>query len=57
MYEISGGVDADFFTIDRNTGALGFVSLPDFENPKDANRDNKYEVAIKVINLSDYRKK
>ena len=53
LYEISGGVDADFFTIDRNTGALGFVSLPDFENPKDANRDNRYEVTIKVVNLSD----
>jgi len=53
LYEISGGVDADFFTINRNTGALSFVSIPDFENPKDANRDNRYEVTVKVINLSD----
>ena len=53
LYEISGGADQSFFTIDRNTGALGFVSSPDFENPKDANRDNSYEVTVKVVNLSD----
>ena len=53
LYEISGGEDAQFFTIDRNTGAISFVSVPDYENPKDANRDNRYEVTVKVINLSD----
>jgi hypothetical protein len=53
MYEISGGVDAEFFTINDNTGALSFISAPDFENPQDQNQDNRYEVTVKIISLTD----
>ncbi len=52
-YEISGGADAEFFTINPNTGALNFIEAPDYENPLDANRDNIYEVDVKAINLID----
>ena len=34
------------FTIDGSSGAIKFVSVPDFENPADANTDNVYNVQI-----------
>src|SRR5437867_4476807 len=37
-YAISGGADAAKFTINATTGALSFVSAPDFENPTDTDR-------------------
>lgn len=53
FYEISGGDDADFFSIDKNSGALSFQIIPDFEDPQDANKDNLYEVIIKITSLVD----
>jgi hypothetical protein len=53
VYEISGGADAALFTIDPNTGTLNFKTAPDFENPTDANKDNVYEVKIKISNATD----
>ncbi|AFZ51212.1 cadherin domain-containing protein [Dactylococcopsis salina] len=45
-YSISGGADADQFTIDSESGELSFNTLPDFESPTDANEDNIYEVSL-----------
>lgn len=45
-WSITGGVDANAFTIDQNTGELRFVSNPDFEAPLDLNADNVYEVEV-----------
>jgi hypothetical protein len=53
IYEISGGADAALFTIDPTTGTLNFKVAPDFENPTDANKDNTYEVTIRIINATD----
>ena len=53
IYEISGGADAEFFTINNNSGALSFISAPDFENPQDQNQDNLYELIVKIISLTD----
>ncbi len=39
------GVDAARFSIGES-GELSFDSSPDFENPRDANRDNVYEVMV-----------
>ncbi|WP_316860904.1 DUF4347 domain-containing protein [uncultured Cohaesibacter sp.] len=47
-YSITGGADADLFTIDSETGALTFVSSPDYENPTDSDGDNVYEVIVQV---------
>ncbi|NML24397.1 cadherin domain-containing protein [Zoogloea dura] len=47
-YAISGGADAALFQIDANTGALSFVSAPDFETPTDAGGDNVYNVTVRV---------
>jgi len=48
IFSIIGGIDASSLTIDSNTGELSFNSLPDFENPADANNDNVYDAIIAV---------
>jgi len=45
-YSISGGADAAFFAIDSATGALSFVTAPNYEVAGDANGDNVYEVIV-----------
>lgn len=45
-FSISGGADSARFAIVAATGALSFVSPPDFENPADANADNIYEATL-----------
>src|SRR5439155_954985 len=47
-YTISGGADAAKFTINATTGALSFVSAPDFENPTDAGTNNVYDLTVQV---------
>jgi VCBS repeat-containing protein len=49
-YSIFGGADAAQFTIDAATGALSFITAPDFEAPTDAGRDNTYDV---IVSASD----
>jgi len=44
-YSINGGADAALFQIDA-TGHLSFRSAPDFEAPRDADRNNVYQVTI-----------
>lgn len=48
LYGITGGVDQAKFTLNFLTGALTFVSPPDFEHPTDSNHDNVYEVQVAV---------
>ena len=47
-YSISGGADAGKFTINASTGALSFVSAPDFENPTDVGGNNVYDVIVQA---------
>lgn len=47
-YELIG-IDAGDFTIDT-TGNLNFNSIPDFNNPEDANSNNLYELSLKITN-------
>ncbi|MBV1688580.1 tandem-95 repeat protein [Novosphingobium sp. G106] len=47
-YTISGGLDADLFTIDAATGVITFKAAPDFDAPSDANHDNVYEIDVAV---------
>jgi hypothetical protein len=49
-YSVSGGDDAASFVIDSFSGALSFVSVRDFENAIDTNRDGVYEVTIMADN-------
>lgn len=45
--EIIGGVDRDEFTI-NGTGEVEFVQNTDFENPRDADADNVYELVLRA---------
>ena len=47
MYSISGGADAALFTINANSGALTFITAPDFEGSS-ADGDDDYEVEVTV---------
>jgi hypothetical protein len=51
-YSISGGADADKFTIISDTGVLSFVTAPNFELPKDAGANNVYDVTVQVSLLA-----
>ena len=47
-YSIIDGADAGLFTIDPSTGALAFITAPDFEAPMDGGTDNVYDVTVQV---------
>ncbi len=44
-YSLSGP-DAGLFLLNPSSGFLTFANLPNFENPLDANADNKYEITV-----------
>lgn len=52
-YSITGGADASLFGIDADTGALRFLSAPDFERPTDSGADNVYEVEVTASDGTD----
>ncbi|MDQ5767017.1 cadherin domain-containing protein [Thiothrix subterranea] len=45
-YSISGGADAALFKINAATGLLEFIAAPDYELPKDADKNNTYAVVV-----------
>jgi hypothetical protein len=47
-YSITGGADAGKFAIGSTTGALSFVTAPNFELPSDAGGNNIYDVTVQV---------
>jgi hypothetical protein len=47
-YSIVGSVDSALFGINSSTGELTFLTVPDFEIPKDAGVDNIYNVAVQA---------
>jgi hypothetical protein len=47
-YSIVGGADASKFTLNATTGALAFVTAPNFEAPTDAGVNNIYDVTVQV---------
>jgi len=48
QYTIAGGADASRFAINATTGALSFISAPNFEAPGDVGRDNVYNVIVRA---------
>lgn len=52
-WSISGGSDAGLFAINASTGALSFVTAPDFEAPADSGGDNVYTLTIAVSDGTD----
>lgn len=47
-YSVDGGADASQFDIDARAGTLSFRNAPDFENARDSDSDNVYEVTLSV---------
>jgi hypothetical protein len=47
-YSLSGGADAGKFAINNISGALVFLTAPDFETPLDADANNTYIVIVRV---------
>ncbi|WLI11224.1 MULTISPECIES: VCBS domain-containing protein [Pseudomonas] len=47
-YSIVGGADAAKFSIVSGTGALTFVSAPNFESPTDSGTNNVYDVIVRA---------
>ena len=47
-FSIAGGDDAGQFAIDATTGALSFVTAPNFEAPTDAGANNIYDVIVQA---------
>jgi len=55
-YSLTGGADQGLFKINAGTGALSFLTAPDFEKPSDADADNIFAVQMTVTDsqgLSD----
>ncbi len=55
-FAIADGADAALFTINSVTGALSFLSAPDFENPLDVDHDGTYLVSVRAsdgVNVTD----
>jgi hypothetical protein len=47
-YSIVGGADAAKFQIDSATGALSFITAPNFDIPADADHNNSYIVQVRA---------
>jgi hypothetical protein len=47
-YSINGGADASKFAINATTGALAFVTAPNFEAPTDTGANNSYDVTVQA---------
>ena len=47
-FSLVGGTDQAKFQINSSSGALTFVTAPDFESPTDANSDNVYGVQVQA---------
>ncbi|HEX9965204.1 MAG TPA: hypothetical protein VGB04_09500, partial [Allosphingosinicella sp.] len=45
-FAITGGADAALFAIDSATGALSFISAPNYEMPADSGANNVYDVEV-----------
>ncbi len=53
-FTITGGLDKNLFKINPYTGKLSFLSIPNFKNPIDSNKDNIYEVEVKANDSNSF---
>ena len=51
-WSVTGGADRALFSL-TDDGVLTFVTASDYENPRDAGRDNGYEVAVTASDETD----
>ena len=52
-FSIVAGGDGALFTINSATGALSFLSAPDFETPGSTNSSNTYQVTVRASDSSN----
>lgn len=50
-YQLTGGEDAELFSIDSSSGAVVFQVAPDFEVPADQGGDNVYNIQVSATDL------
>lgn len=54
-YALTGnGTDDDLFEITSSTGKVNFKASPDYEDPKDADEDNTYEISLSATDEYGY---
>lgn len=51
-WDLNGGADVALFTINSSTGALSFLSAPNFEAPADADTNNTYVVGVRATDAA-----
>jgi hypothetical protein len=51
-WDLNGGADVSLFTINSSTGALAFLSAPDYESPADADTNNVYVVGVRATDTA-----
>ena len=51
-WSLVGGADQGKFAIDTTTGALSFLTAPDFELPTDADANNSYVVQVRAVDTA-----
>ena len=56
-YALSGGTDQALFSIGSTSGALTFLTAPNYEDPQDANTDNAYVVVVRATSGTGARVK
>ncbi len=49
-YSLEDSKDSDLFNINNSTGIISFKIIPDYENPKDLDKDNTYLFDINITN-------
>ena len=47
-YSLAGGADQSLFTINAVTGALAFLTAPDYEHPTDSGGNRVFDVTVQV---------
>ncbi|MGK7912221.1 MAG: cadherin repeat domain-containing protein [Synechococcus sp.] len=55
-YSISGGPDRNLFTLNSRTGVLQFKAAPNFEQPRDRNRNNLYALKVRARDSAGRRR-
>ncbi|GAA5495912.1 hypothetical protein Rhal01_02093 [Rubritalea halochordaticola] len=53
-YDVTGGDDKAFFSIDPDTGELSFHDEPDYETPLDDDGNNSYHVIVTATTSDDF---
>jgi hypothetical protein len=51
-WTVVGGADQSKIVIDRSTGALSFITAPNYESPTDTDRNNSYVVQVRATDAN-----